>query len=647
MMFATELQPFFYYLCNKEEKKDMAAEEKEEEGLKAWQLWLSAGLLTTGLVASWVGVSGFAHPVVAFVWYVVAYLPVGVPVIKEAVEWALKGDVFSEFMLMTIASVGAFCIGEYPEAVGVMLLYCVGEMLQDRAADRAREHIRSLVAFKPEEAVVMEDGQRVKKCPEEVAVGNTIEVKAGERVPLDGVLLTADASFNTAALTGESVPRLIETGREVLAGMIATDSLVRLRVVRPAGESAVSRILKMVEEAQERKAPTELFIRKFARIYTPIVIALATLTVVLPWVVSMVDGMADYAFATWFHRALVFLVISCPCALVVSVPLSYFAGIGTGSKRGILFKGSNSLDAMTEVDAVVFDKTGTLTTGTFSIRQIEGLTPAELDVVAAIEQQSNHPIARVIAAVGNGDVEVTVKDVPGYGLTAEANGSRWLVGTLRLLEREAVDYPRALTDIAETLIACACDGIYRGHIILSDQPKDDAPRAIKQLRGLGLSHIHILSGDKQALVEEVAADLGIGNSYGNLLPADKVAYIESLKKQGLRVAFVGDGINDAPVLALSHVGVAMGGLGADMAIETADVIIQTDQPSKVSEAIAISRRTRRIVYQNIVFAIGVKVLVMLLGLFGLANLWGAVFADTGVALLCVLNAMRVMQTPRN
>ena len=589
---------------------------------------VSLALLASGIIMAAAGTAWFASPVVRLVWYLAAFLPVGLGVMREAWEYAAKGEVFSEFMLMSVASIGAFVIGEYPEAVAVMLFYCIGETLQDMAVDRARDNIKSLMEFRPDRASVVTGSSVVVKAPAEVNPGDIIEVKPGERVPLDGVLLGGDASFNTAALTGESVPRTIETGGEVLAGMIAADSAVRLRVTRPADRSAVARILSLVEEASGRKAPAELFIRKFARVYTPAVIVLAALTVLVPWLWSLADASFAYDFDTWFYRALIFLVISCPCALVISIPLSYFGGIGAASRQGILFKGGNWLDAVTRLDTVVFDKTGTLTRGKFDVIKVddtahEGL----LDVVAAMESGSNHPIAKAITEyAGSTGVSVTgLKDIPGYGLTAVAGGSRWLAGTLKLLDREGVAYPEELASVPETIVVCAKDGRYMGYILLADTLKDDAVEGVARLRKSGVGHIEILSGDKQALVDKVAGTLKADKGYGDLLPEDKVRRIEALKQDGHNVAFVGDGINDAPVLALSNVGIAMGGLGSDMAVETADVVIQNDSPAKVAAAISI----------------GLKLLVMGLGLFGMANLWAAVFADVGVALLAVLNATRV------
>ena len=614
-------------------------QEHTEEQMPWWNVILSGGMLVIGLLFPYFGLDFVEKPQFLLAWYLLAFAFVGLPVMKEAWETALKGDVFSEFMLMTIACIGAFAIGEYPEGVAVMLLYCIGEALQDRAVDRARDNIQELIAFRPTVAKVVVQGKIIEKSPEEVQVGDILEVKAGDRVPLDGKLVSASAAFNTAALTGESLPRTFETGGEVLAGMIAVDAVSHLEVVRPASESAVSRILNMVESAAERKAPTELFIRRFARIYTPIVIGLALLTVVCPYLYSIFDSQYSYIFTDWFRRALVFLVISCPCALVISVPLSYFAGIGLASKHGILFKGSNYLDAITEVDVVAFDKTGTLTTGEFAVQSVVGLDQEALQTVAAMEKSSNHPIAQAILRYCPTEESISSQDMAGYGL----KNDEWLVGNLKLLDREQVSYADALRSIPETVVAVARKGKYMGHIILADTIKEDAKKAISDLP----VRAEMLSGDRQELVTKVAADLGISHAYGDLLPDGKVLHLQNVKKAGERVAFVGDGINDAPVLALSDVGIAMGGLGSDMAIETADVIIQTDQPSKVACAMRIGRYTRRIVHQNIALALGVKAVVMLLGLLGFANLWMAVFADSGVALLAVLNAARIFFKKQN
>lgn len=616
-------------------------------------LMLVSGILMTAGSVEW-----FQNKYVALAWYIAAYLPVGLNVMKEAWVYIKQKDYFSEFTLMTIATLGAFAIGEYPEGVAVMLFYCIGEMFQDKAVDKARNNIKNLVAFRPDKASVIRDGNIITTDPANVNVGDVIEVKPGERIPLDGILLSDASTFNTAALTGESMPQLIEKDHEVLAGMISSDSVVHVRVSRPSSDSAISRILDMVQQATERKAPAELFIRKFARIYTPTVICLAVLTIIIPMVYFMITAGGDiqlydigHQLFKWINRALVFLVISCPCALVISIPLGYFGGIGAASSRGILFKGSNYLDAITNIDTVVFDKTGTLTKGIFSVQSIDALSRSTDDMlryVAAIEANSNHPIAKAIIAYANSNmidyknVPVTnLKDISGYGMSADINGINILLGTLKLLAKEGISYPKDLIDTAETIVVCAINGAYAGHILLADTIKDDAIEAIRLLNNRGINRTEILSGDKQALVDKVAKTLKVTNGYGDLLPQGKVAHIDQLKKDGLKVAFVGDGINDAPVLALSDIGIAMGAMGSDMAIETADIVIQNDRPSRVAEAISIGKRTKKIVNENITMAIGVKVLVMILGLLGIANLWEAVFADVGVALIAILNATRI------
>ena len=612
--------------------------EHEEEGMNWGLIIASAVFLVIGLLLDKLPMFWFINPYLIFFIYIVAFMPVGLPVMHKA--WtAIKHehDFFSEFMLMSVAAVGALYLGEYPEATAVMLLYCIGEGLQDRAVDRARDNIKSLLAFRPDFAR-MPDGR--KERPENVEIGAKIEVQPGERVPLDGRLLGSSATFNTAALTGESMPRLIEAGQEVMAGMIATDSVVWLRVVRKANESAISRMLKMVEEATERKAPTENFIHRFAHIYTPAVIALAFLVVIVPWMVSLFTAF-NYYFSVWLHLALVFLVISCPCALVISVPLSYFAGIGAASRRGILFKGSNSLDAVTKLDTAVFDKTGTLTTGAFQVEKTVGLSEEDMALVAAVEAVNSHPIAQAIVKSMQG--KELIENVPGYGMKYKT----WLMGTLKLLKQEGVNYDEALESVAETIVAVAEDKLFKGYILLADTPKAGIFTLPKRLKAQGIKMMQVLSGDKQALIDRLVVQFEDAkdyvNGYGDLLPEHKVAHIEALKHDGREVAFIGDGINDAPVLALSNVGFAMGKMGADMAVETADVVIQTDDPLKVAEAIAIGRRTRHIVLQNIIFAIGVKVLVMVLGILGMATLWEAVFADSGVALLAVMNSMRALK----
>lgn len=617
---------------------------------------LSFTMVAAGMLLNYIG--WFEQKGFALGWYMLAYLPVGLPILKEAWETIRQKSFFNEFTLMCIATIGAFCIGEYPEGVSVMLFYSIGELFQEQATGKARRNIKSLLDARPDSATVIRNG--VARCvpPTSVAIGEVIEIKAGERAPLDGSLLNEQAAFNTAALTGESLPQTIKKGESVLAGMIATEATVRLTVEKPYEDSALSRILQMVQEASERKAPAELFIRKFARVYTPIVTGLAVLIVLLPYLYSLVQPLVansalpfHYEFNDWLYRGLVFLVISCPCALVVSIPLAYFGGIGAASRAGILFKGGNYLDSITKTSAVVFDKTGTLTQGVFEVQQLENAplhkTPQLLSYLASAEQQSTHPIARTITryAEKQGTSLLSceeVKEIPGQGLRASIEGHEVLAGNVRLLASHGIDYPSALDNIIDTLVICAIDGTYAGYARLSDTPKTDARQAINALKALNINNIQILSGDKQAIVSNLAEQLGVDQAYGNLLPEGKVGHIEQLKARTTgSVVFVGDGINDAPVLALSDVGIAMGGLGSDAAIETADVVIQTDQPSKVATAIRIGRQTRRIVQQNIALAFGMKLLVLILGGFGVATLWEAVFADVGVALLTILNARRI------
>jgi cadmium-exporting ATPase len=589
----------------------------------------------------------------SLIWYIVAYLPVGLPVMKEAWESIKDKDYFSEFTLMFVATLGAFYIGEYPEGVAVMLFYSVGELFQEKAVDKAKRNIGALLDVRPEEAAVVRDERVVIENPQNVKVGETIEIKTGGRVPLDGMMLNEVAAFNTAALTGESVPRSIRMGEEVLAGMIVTDKVIRIKVIRPFDKSALARILELVQNASERKAPAELFIRKFARVYTPIVIGLAVLIVLLPFIYSLITPQFLFTFNDWLYRALVFLVISCPCALVVSIPLGYFGGIGAASRLGILFKGGNYLDAVTKINTVVFDKTGTLTKGTFEVQSCNcesGVSEEELiRMIASVESSSTHPIAKaVVNYAGRRDIELSSvtdsKEYAGLGLEAAVNGIQVLAGNGRLLSKFQIEYPPELLSITDTIVVCAIGNKYAGYLLLSDSLKEDAKIAIQNLKALGIQNIQILSGDKQSIVSNFAEKLGISEAYGDLLPDGKVKHLEELRQHTEnQVAFVGDGMNDAPVLALSNVGIAMGGLGSDAAIETADVVIQTDQPSKVAEAIKVGKLTRRIVWQNISLAFGVKLLVLILGAGGLATLWEAVFADVGVALIAIMNAVRIQK----
>ncbi|WP_302128297.1 heavy metal translocating P-type ATPase [Bacteroides congonensis] len=618
-----------------------------------WKAGLSFILLISGIIMNALDFSFFHKEYIALIWYIVAYLPVGLPVMKEAWESMKEKDYFSEFTLMIVATIGAFYIGEYPEGVAVMLFYTIGELFQDKAVDKAKRNIGALLDVRPEKALVLRDNSLITESPKNVKVGEIIEIKSGERVPLDGVMLGEVAAFNTAALTGESVPRNIREGEEVLAGVIVTDKVIRIKVTRPFDKSALARILELVQNASERKAPAELFIRKFARIYTPIVIGLAVLIVILPFVYSFIDTQFAFVFNDWLYRALVFLVISCPCALVVSIPLGYFGGIGAASRLGILFKGGNYLDAITKINTVVFDKTGTLTKGTFEVQECKsasGISEKELiGMVASVESDSTHPIAKAIvnyAKLQNVELlPVTgTKEFAGFGLEAMINGTPVLVGNCRLLSKFNIEYPAELLQITDTIVVCAIGTDYAGYLLLADTLKNDAKKAIDDLKMLHIKNIQILSGDKQSIVTNFAEKLGIKSAYGDLLPEGKVRHLEELRQDGTnQIAFVGDGMNDAPVLALSHVGIAMGGLGSDAAIETADVVIQTDQPSKVAEAIKVGKLTRRIIWQNVSLAFGVKLLVLILGAGGIATLWEAVFADVGVALLAIMNAVRIQK----
>ena len=639
--------------CTHEETSHRQTEKKNSILKDYWKISLSALLLFSGIIMNAWGVPFFLADSVAFYWYLLAYLPVGLPVLKEVLDSIRNKDFFSEFTLMTIATLGAFYIGEYPEGVAVMLFYSLGELFQGKAVDKAKRNISALLDVRPETATVVKGNELIIVSPRKVQVGEIIEVKTGERVPLDGEMLGEIAAFNTSALTGESVPRDIRKGEEVLAGMIATDRVIRLRVTKPFEKSALSRILELVQNASERKAPAELFIRKFARIYTPIVTGLAVLIVLLPYVYSLIDSGFAFTFNDWLYRALVFLVISCPCALVVSIPLGYFGGIGAASRLGVLFKGGNYLDAITQINTVVFDKTGTLTKGTFTVQSCHtqpGISAERLmQLIVPVECKSTHPIGKAILDYGEKQgiqpiptTEVT--ELAGLGLETSIDGTRILVGNTRLLSKFKVPYPEELVAIPDTIVVCAIGTEYAGYLLLSDTLKEDAAKAIAELKALNITNIQILSGDKQAIVTNFASKLGVMKAYGDLLPDGKVKHIEELSLiPENQIAFVGDGINDAPVLALSNVGIAMGGLGSDAAIETADIVIQTDQPSKVATAIRAGRLTRRIVWQNIALAFGVKLLVLVLGAGGLATLWEAVFADVGVALLAIANAIRLQK----
>lgn len=582
-----------------------------------------------------------------FEWYALAFIPVGLPVIREAIHSIFSGDYFNEFILMSLACFGAFYIGEYSEAVGVMLFYSIGEAMQHGAVDRATRNISRLIDSRNEKAMVVRDGALISVSPESIDVGEIIEVHPGQRALLDGLLLSKSALFDTSALTGESIPREIRQNDEVLAGMIPLQRNVRIKTTRRYTQSALAKIMSMVSEASSRKARTEIFIRRFAHIYTPIVFVLALLVVVLPALYGVVNHSFQYILTDWLYRALVLLVISCPCALVISIPLGYFAGIGAASRAGILFKGGNYLDAIAKIKSIAFDKTGTLTTGCFAVEAIECKAMNQLEMLAfmaSAESASTHPLAKTLVKyVNKCGISIPTLDSAteeaGYGVHASVCGRNVVVGSTKLLSSMTITYPSYIDNLSKAIIVCAVDGQYIGYVALSDTIKSDAVEAISQLRTLGVENIAILSGDRQVFVNSVAETLNIDEAYGELLPQGKADFISRHNN----IAFVGDGINDAPVLALSNVGIAMGGLGSDVAIESADVVIQTDSLSRVATAIKIGRSTRSIITQNIVGAITIKIAILALGAAGYASLWAAVFADVGVALLAVANSVRIMR----
>lgn len=582
---------------------------------------------------------------VRLVWYLIAYIPVGIPVLKEAYESIIKGDVFSEFFLMGIATIGAFAIGEYPEGVAVMLFYSVGEVFQAMAVTKAKTNIKSLLDQRPDEVTVLENGTPKVIKAEKANIGDIIQLRSGEKLGLDGELLSEKASFNTSALTGESKPDTRSKGEMVLAGMINLNTVSQVKVTTAYKDSKLSKILEMVQNATSQKAPTELFIRKFAKVYTPIVVFLAIGITFLPYFF-----VEDYQFKSWLYRALIFLVISCPCALVISIPLGYFGGIGAGSKNGILFKGSNFLDVLANVQNVVMDKTGTMTEGVFKVQEVnfgnEFNKDEILKLVNALESQSTHPVATAIHQfVGEIDHSIqleNVEEIAGHGLKATITGKELLVGNFKLMDKFNINYDLKTENIVYTLIAIAYDKKFVGYLTIADSIKKDAQLTINKLKALNVKTT-MLSGDKTSVVQFVANELGIENAFGDLLPEDKVNKVKELKAKDQTVAFVGDGVNDAPVVALSDVGIAMGGLGSDATIETADVVIQDDKPSKIPMAINIGKQTKKIVWQNIILAFAVKAIVLVLGAGGLATMWEAVFADVGVALLAILNAVRIQR----
>ncbi|MCB0539645.1 MAG: cadmium-translocating P-type ATPase [Bacteroidetes bacterium] len=605
---------------------------------------ISFALLISGIAMDYFDVA-FFNDWVRLVWYVVAYIPVGFPVIKMGFNALRKGEVFTEFFLMSIATIGAFAIGEYPEGVAVMLFYAVGELFQGAAVRRAKDNIKALLDVRPQIAHILKNGTFETVHPEEVTIGDTIQVKVGEIIPLDGKLLSDKASLNTAAITGESKPQSILQNENVLAGSINMEGVIEIKVTKIYKNSSISRILDLVQNATSKKAKTELLIRRLAKIYTPIVVFLAVLVCFLPY--FFVD---TYVFQDWLYRALIFLVISCPCALVISIPLVYFGGIGAASRNGILVKGSNFLDVLANIQNVVMDKTGTMTEGVFKVQEVvfdkAFNQNAILQMVDVLESHSTHPVATAIHEyVGKTNNEIKLEnteEIAGHGLKAEVNGKQLLVGNFKLMNKFNIQHDVDVSKIVYTVIAVAYDNKFVGYLTVADSIKQDSQNTIDKLKMLNVKPT-MLSGDKSTVVKYVAEQLGIANAFGDLLPEDKVSKVKEIKAKNETVAFVGDGVNDAPVVALSDVGIAMGGLGSDATIETADVVIQDDKPSKIPMAINIGKQTKKIVWQNITLAFVVKGIVLILGAGGLATMWEAVFADVGVALLAILNAVRIQR----
>ena len=582
--------------------------------------------------------------IASFIINAIAYLLAGRKVLDLAFRKSKRGDIFNEFVLMSVATIGAFIIGEYEEGVAVMVFYQIGEWFQDAAVNNAKRSIKALLDIRPDEVTVIRNNAPLIADPSIVELNETIQVKPGEKAALDGELLSENASFNTAALTGESKPDTKYKGEAIFAGMINLNTVAEIKVKSLFKDSKLSKILEMVQDATARKSQTQLFISRFAKVYTPIVFFLAIAVCFVPYFF-----VADYVFQTWFYRALVFLVISCPCALVVSIPLGYFGGIGLASRHGILFKGGNFLDVMTKINAVVMDKTGTLTKGVFKVQKVVANRIDEKELIkltAALEKNSTHPIAKAITDYAgdttNGVKTEDVEEISGHGLKGKVEGKNVLAGNIKLLKKYSISYPSDLETIVDTIVVVAVNNQYTGYITIADEIKEDALQAIKDMHDLKIKTV-MLSGDKQSVVDEVAKAVGIDEAYGDLLPEGKVEKVQQLKDAGKHIAFVGDGVNDAPVVALADAGIAMGGLGSDATIETADIVIQNDQPSKIVTAIKIGKITRSIVWQNITIAMVIKVIVLILGAGGIATLWEAVIADVGVALLAILNAVRIQR----
>ena len=606
---------------------------------RLWRIIIGAAVLATAVLLSlnneWLQIALF----------IISYIIVGGDVVKRAVKNIFKGQVFDESFLMSIATIGAFFIGEYPEGVAVMLFYQVGELFQSYAVGKSRKSIASLMDIRPDYANVKKGDELVKVDPDEVQIGDIIVIKAGEKIPLDGKVIEGSSMIDTSALTGESVPREVEVGSDILSGCININGVITAEVTKEFGESTVSKILDLVENASSKKSNSEQFITKFARYYTPVVVIIAVFLAIIPPLV--IDGAT---FSDWIYRALAFLVVSCPCALVISIPLSFFGGIGGASKKGVLVKGSNYLEALAETEIVVFDKTGTLTKGVFNVQEIhpEGVSKEELlELTAHAESYSNHPISLSLKRayskeIDNGCIS-DVEEISGHGVIATVDGKKVMAGNIKLMKM--MDIPYFKGELIGTIVHVAVNNKYIGYIVIADEVKEDSAQAIKELKAANIKQTVMLTGDNKSIGSKIAKELGLDKVYAELLPADKVEKLEELfsqKSKKGKLAFVGDGINDAPVLARADIGIAMGGLGSDAAIEAADVVIMTDEPSKIATAMKISKKTLKIAHQNIVFAIGIKIIVLILSAFGIATMWTAIFADVGVTIIAVLNAFRAL-----
>ena len=592
----------------------------------------------------------FSNELINNAIYIISYIIVGLEIVKKAIRNIGRGKVFDENFLMTVATIGAFFIGEFPEAVAVMLFYQIGELFQSYAVDKSRKSIASLMDIRPDFANVERDGKIVKINPEEVKIGETIIIKPGEKIPLDGCIIDGKSSLDTKALTGETIPKDVEKGEEVLSGSINLNGVLKVEVKKEFGESTVSKILDLVENASSKKSKSENFITKFAKYYTPIVVIIAVFLAVFPPL--LIEGAN---FSDWIYRALSFLVVSCPCALVISIPLSFFGGIGGASKMGILIKGSNYLEQLSNVETVVFDKTGTLTKGTFEVQKIEAVEISKeelLKITAYAESFSNHPISFSVKTAYGKEIDEKqiekTQELSGLGVEAKINNKYVLVGNEKLMKEKNIEYVKS-NDIG-TVLYIAIDGKFKGYIVIADKIKEDAKKTIKDLRKNNIKQIIMLTGDRNIVGQDVGKKLGLDKVYTELLPTGKVEKVEELLKEKSKkgkLSFVGDGINDAPVLAISDIGIAMGGIGSDSTIEAADIVLMTDELEKIVEAINLSKRTMKIVKQNIIFAIFVKILVLILSACGISTMWEAVFADVGVSIIAIINALRVLKVKTN